>query len=84
MLRAMHQELQREYGLTGARSARQQRGASARQTSAGNLIQTGDAGRRFRSVLTEYPATQNPTVISCPLLELHAEHQPNPHDAPQR
>jgi hypothetical protein len=48
MLRAMHQELQRKYGFAGARSARQQRRAAMWQTSAGDLIQTGDAGRRFR------------------------------------
>ncbi len=45
--RAMHQELQREHGLAGARPAHQQRGAAARQAAAGDFIETGDAGRRL-------------------------------------
>src|ERR1700733_12524709 len=43
----MHQELQRQYGLAGAWSAHQQRGARAWQTSAGDFIETCDAGLRF-------------------------------------
>jgi hypothetical protein len=45
--RAMHQELQRENGLAGTGSTGQQRRSALRQTAAGNLIETGDAGRRF-------------------------------------
>ena len=47
ILRAMYQELQREYGLARAGSARQQRRAAAEQTAAGDFIETDDAGRRF-------------------------------------
>jgi hypothetical protein len=43
----MHQKLQREYRLARTQSAEQQRGASPRQTAAGDFIETGDAGRRF-------------------------------------
>src|SRR5665647_1712151 len=42
VLCAMHQELQREYGLARAWSADQQCGAAAWQAAAGDLIETGD------------------------------------------
>nr|ART36605.1 C65 [uncultured bacterium] len=45
--RAMDQELQRQYGLAGAGPAHQQRGAAARQTAAGDFVESGDAGRRL-------------------------------------
>ena len=47
MLRAMRQEFQREYGLAGAQSAHQQRGAATRQAAISDFIETGDASRRF-------------------------------------
>ncbi|MEO8331387.1 MAG: hypothetical protein ABI479_03070 [Gallionella sp.] len=50
ILCAIHQKLQRKYGLAATRSADQQHGAAAWQSSAGDFIETGDAGRGLGSV----------------------------------
>jgi hypothetical protein len=43
----VHEEWQREYCLTGARSANEQSGSSLGQTADADFIETGDSRRRF-------------------------------------